>query len=131
MAANPAFISVARIGRASLSTANTATDGTGTITDLIVGAAAGTRILQIRAQGTATTLAALVNVFLNDGTNWDLFDQLTISAVTGSTTAKGHQAITAYTDLVLPSASWKLGVTLTVQPTSGTVRVAAIGGDLT
>jgi hypothetical protein len=131
MAANPAFISVARIGRASLSTANTATDGTGTITDLILGVAAGTRVLQIRAQGTATTAAALVNIFLNDGTNWDLFDQLTIAAVTGSTTAKGHQVITSYTDLVLPSASWKLGATITVAPTSGTVRVAAIGGDLT
>lgn len=131
MASNPSFISTARIGRCSLSTANTATDGTGTITDLITGVAAGTRILQIRAQGTATTVAALVNLFINDGTNWDLFDQFTISAVTGSTTTKGHQVTTTYTDLVLPSASWKLGATITVAPTSGTVRVIALGGDLT
>jgi len=131
MSSNPSFISTARIGRCSLSTANTATDGTGTITDLITGVAAGTRILQIRAQGTATTVAALVNLFINDGTNWDLFDQFTISAVTGSTTTKGHQVTTTYTDLVLPSASWKLGATITVAPTSGTVRVIALGGDLT
>ena len=131
MATSPAFISTARIGRCSLSTANTATDGTGTITDLIVGAAAGTRVLSINVQGTATTVAALVNIFLYDGTNYDLFDQFTISATTGSTTAKGYRLVTAYTDLVLPSASWKLGATLTVAPTSGTVRVAAFGGDLT
>lgn len=131
MAASPAFISTPRIGRVSLSTANTATDGTGTINDLIVGVSAGTRILSVNVQGTATTVAALVNLFLYDGTQWDLFDQITISATTGSNTAKAYRLVTAYTDLVLPSASYKLGATITVAPTSGTVRVLAFGGDLT
>jgi hypothetical protein len=131
MAASPAFISTPRIGRCSLSTANTATDGTGTITDLITGVAAGTRVLSINVQGTATTVAALVNIFLYDGTNYDLFDQFTISATTGSNTVKGYRLVTAYTDLVLPTATWKLGATISVAPSSGTVRVAAFGGDLT
>jgi hypothetical protein len=131
MAASPAFVSTPRIGRCSLSTANTATDGTGTITDLITGVAAGTRVLSINVQGTATTVAALVNIFLWDGTQWDLFDQITISATTGSNTAKAYRLVTAYTDLVLPSASHKLGATITVAPTTGTVRVTAFGGDLT
>ena len=131
MASNPSFISTPRIGRCSLSTANTATDGTGTITDLITGVTAGTRVLSIVVQGTATTTSALVNLFLYDGTNWDLFDQITISATTGSTTVKGYRLATAYTDLVLPSATAKLGATITVAPTSGTVRVMAFGGDLT
>ena len=131
MAASPAFISTPRIGRCSLSTANTATDGTGTITDLITGVAAGTRVLSINVQGTATTVAALVNIFLYDGTQWDLFDQVTITATTGSNTVKGYRLVTAYTDLVLPSTSHKLGATISVAPTTGTVRVAAFGGDLT
>jgi len=131
MAASPAFISAPRIGRCSLSTANTATDGTGTITDLITGVAAGTRVLSINVQGTATVVAALVNIFLYDGTNYDLFDQFTITATTGSNTVKGYRLVTAYTDLVLPTASWKLGATISVAPSSGTVRVAAFGGDLT
>lgn len=131
MAASPAFISAPRIGRLSLSTANTATDGTGTINDLIVGVAAGTRVLSVNVQGTATTVAALVNIFLWDGTQWDLFDQVTISATTGSNTVKGYRLVTAYTDLVLPSASYKLGATISVAPTTGTVRVSAWGGDLT
>lgn len=131
MAANPAFVSTPRIGRCSLSTANTATDGTGTITDLIVGVAAGTRVLSVNVQGTATTVASLVNLFLYDGTSWKLFDQVTVSATTGSNTVKGYRLVTAYTDLVLPSASWKVGATLTVAPTSGTVEVSAYGGDLT
>jgi hypothetical protein len=131
MAASPAFISTPRIGRLSLSTANTATDGTGTINDLIVGASAGTRVLSINVQGTATTVAGLVNLFLWDGTQWDLFDQVTITATTGSNTVKGYRLVTAYTDLVLPSATWKLGATISVAPTTGTVRVSAWGGDLT
>ena len=131
MAASPAFISTPRIGRCSLSTANTATDGTGTITDLITGVAAGTRVLSINVQGTATTVAALVNIFLWDGTQWDLFDQMTITATTGSNTVKGYRLVTAYTDLVLPSTSYKLGATISVAPSSGTVRVSAFGGDLT
>lgn len=131
MAASPSFISTPRIGRLSLSTANTATDGTGTINDLLVGVAAGTRVLSVNVQGTVQTAAGLVNLFLWDGTQWDLFDQITISATTGSSTAKAYRLVTAYTDLVLPSASWKLGATITVQPTSGTVRVMAFGGDLT
>jgi hypothetical protein len=131
MAASPAFISTPRIGRCSLSTANTATDGTGTITDLITGVAAGTRVLSINVQGTATVVAALVNIFLWDGTQWDLFDQVTITATTGSNTVKGYRLVTAYTDLVLPSTSHKLGATISVAPSSGTVRVAAFGGDLT
>ena len=131
MAASPAFISTPRIGRCSLSTANTATDGTGTITDLITGVAAGTRVLSINVQGTATTVAALVNIFLWDGTQWDLFDQVTITATTGTNTVKGYRLVTAYTDLVLPSTSHKLGATISVAPSSGTVRVSAFGGDLT
>ena len=130
MSTAPNYMNAPRIGRCSLSTANTATDGTGTITDLIVGASSGTRILSINVQGTATTVSSLVNLFLYDGTNWDLFDQITISATTGSTTTKAYRLATAYTDLVLPSATWKLGATITVAPTTGTVRVSAWGGDL-
>ena len=131
MAANPSFISTPRIGRLSLSTANTAVDGTGTIADLIVGASAGTRVLSVNVQAAGSTVAALVNLFLWDGTQWDLFDQVTISAVTGSNTTKAYRLVTAYTDLVLPSASYKLGATISVAPTTGTVRVSAWGGDLT
>ncbi|NBS71439.1 hypothetical protein EBT31_21385, partial [bacterium] len=95
-----------------------------------VGASSGTRILSINVQGTATTVAALVNLFMWDGTQWDLFDQITISATTGSNTAKAYRLATSYPDLVLPSATWKLGATITVAPTTGTVRVSAWGGDL-
>lgn len=131
MAINPSFISAPRIGRASLSTANTNTDGTGTITDLLQGVAAGTRVLEIVTQATGTSVAALVNLFLWDGTSWSLFDQVTVTAATGSTTVKGNRLSTVYQNLVLPNATFKLGCSISVAPTSGTVQVTALGGDLT
>jgi len=128
MAANPSFISTPRIGVASVSTANTAIDGTGTITDLITGAAAGTRILEIDAQCSATSAAALINLFLWNGTTWTLFDQISITAATSSNTVKANRNFTAYTNLVLPDATWKVGCTTTI---SQATRVYALGGDLT
>ena len=128
MAANPSFISAPRIGRASLSAANTAIDGTGTIADLITGVAAGTRILEIDAQCSATSAAALVNLFLWNGTAWTLFDQISITAATVSNTVKANRNFTAYTNLVLPDATWKIGCTTTIAQAT---RVYALGGDLT
>lgn len=128
MAANPSFISAPRIGVASLSAANTALDGTGTIADLITGVAAGTRILEIDAQCSATSAAALVNLFLWNGTAWTLFDQISITAATSSNTVKANRNFTAYTNLVLPDSTWKVGCTTTI---SQATRVYALGGDLT
>lgn len=128
MAANPSFISAPRIGVASLSAANTALDGTGTIADLITGVAAGTRILEIDAQCSATSAAALVNLFLWNGTAWTLFDQISITAATVSNTVKANRNFTAYTNLVLPDATWKVGCTTTIAQAT---RVYALGGDLT
>jgi hypothetical protein len=128
MATSPAFISTPRIGVASVSSANTAIDGTGTITDLLTGVTAGTRVLEINAQCSATSAAALINLFLYDGANWHLFDQIAITAATVSTTVKGNRNFSTYTNLVLPSASWKVGCTTTIAQAT---RVFALGADLT
>lgn len=130
MASSPSFISTPRIGIASVSSANTAIDGTGTITSLIAGVAAGTRVLEIVAQCSATSAAALINLFLSadTGSTWTLFDQITISAATVSNTVKGNRAFTTYTNLILPSTAHIIGCTTTIAQAT---RVYALGGDLT
>lgn len=130
MALNPSFVSTPRLGTASLSTANTAIDGTGTITSLISGVAAGTRILEINAQCSATSAAALVNLFISSdgGTTWRLFDQITISAATSSTTVKANRNFVTYVNLVLPGTSFVIGCTTTI---SQATQVFALGADLT
>jgi hypothetical protein len=130
MAQAPAFISTPRLTSASISAANTAIDGTGTITSLMTGVAAGTRVLEVDVQCSATSAAALVNLFIstNSGTSWSLFDQIAVTAATVSTTVKGNRNTATYTNLILPSASAQLGVTTTIAQAT---QVFALGGDLT
>lgn len=130
MAASPQFISTPRIGVASLSSANTALDGSGSITTLITGAAAGTRVLEVDTQCSATSAAALVNIFLSldGGSTWTLFDQITVTAATVSNTVKGNRNAATYANLILPNTSAVLGVTTSVAQAT---KVYALGGDLT
>lgn len=128
MATSPAFIGTPRIGIATVSTANTAIDGTGTITTLITGAATGTRVLEVDTQCAATSAAALVNLFLSldGGTTWSLFDQITITAATSSATVKANRNLATYANLILPDANARLGCTTTI---SQATKVIALGGD--
>jgi hypothetical protein len=129
MAINPSFIGTPRLTTVNVATANTAIDGTGTVTSLITGAATGTRVLEIDVQCAATSAAALVNIFTStdSGTTWRLLDQITVAAATSSTTVKATRNIATYANLVLPNASSQLGVTTTI---SQSTNVIALGGDL-
>jgi hypothetical protein len=130
MATNPAFLSTARYEVVNVATANTAIDGTGTITSLITGVAAGTRVLEVNVQCAATSAAALVNLFIsaNGGTTWRLFDQIAVTAATASNTVKANRNFASYINLILPSTSHVLGVTTSI---SQSTNVVALGGDLT
>lgn len=130
MAANPNFISNAQLTSVNVSSANTAIDGSGSITTLVTGVAAGTRVLEIDAQCAASSAAALVNIFLStdSGSTWRLFDQITISSATVSNTVKGNRNFTTYLNLVLPSTAHRLGVTTTIAQST---NVYALCGDLT
>jgi len=130
MATSPAFVSTARLTVASLSAANTNLDGSGTITSLISGVAAGTRVLEIDAQCSATSAAALVNLFIStdSGSTWKLFDQIAITAATVSNTVKGNRNTATYQNLILPGTAYSIGCTTTIAQAT---QVYALAGDLT
>ena len=130
MASTPSFTSTPRVGLANVSAANTNRDGTGTITALITGAAAGTKITSISAQAAVTTTAGMVRIFLSTdaGSTWKLFDELAIAAATVSASVKGTRITSTYTDLVLPDVNHKLGCTT---HNAESIVVVALGGDLT
>ena len=130
MATTPIFTSTSRYEFASLSAANTAINGTGTITALISGDAAGTKIFEIDVQCSATSAAALVNIFItkDSGTTWVLFDQITVTAATSSTTVKASRSATLYNNLILPNAATRLGCTTTIAQAT---NVNVFAGDLT
>lgn len=128
MADVPQFISAPRIEIANVATANTAFDGSGTITPLVTGAAGGTRILEIVVKAAATSAAGMVNVFIstNSGTTWRLYDSISVTAVTASTTVAPFESSTTYTNLLLRDATYRLGITTTI---SQSINVIALGGD--
>jgi hypothetical protein len=131
MATNPSFIATPRIGVGSVSVANTARDGTGTLVDVITGAASGTRILEVVLKATDDPADCTLTLFLNDGTTAHIFDEIDLgNPPPGSTTVNSYRSTVTYSNLVLPSASWKLQAAITVAPTGGTVKVIALGGDL-
>jgi len=129
VASTPAFIGTPRVGIVNVATANTATDGTGTITEVLAGVSAGTRVLEIGVKCAATSAAAVVNIFLStdSASTWRLIDSIPVTAVTVSTTVPGFEGSATYQNLILPGTAFRIGVTTTI---SQSTNVYALGGDL-
>lgn len=128
MASTPSFTSTARVGRAAVTAANTNRDGTGTVVDVLTGVAAGTRVFEVVIQATVTTTAGMIRLYLYDGTNTYLIDEITVAAATVSASVPGTRTVRTYQNLILPSASWKLQAST---HNAEAHNVVAFGGDLT
>lgn len=130
MASTPNFTGTPRVTVASVSTTNTNRDGTGTIVDVMTGAANGTKIQEIVIKSTGDPADSIVTLFLNDGTtNW-LYDEIDLgNPAAGSATVTAYRTVAQYSNLILPNASWKLRAAITAAPTAGVVNVIATGGD--
>jgi hypothetical protein len=94
MSATPNFLALPFSAAAAISAANTARDGTGTIVD-VTGAspAGGRRVSQIVIQATAATTAGMVRLFLHDGTNFRLWREVPVTAITPSATVAAFRQI--------------------------------------
>ena len=82
---------------------------------------------EIVAQGVGTTVAAVLNIFLHDGSTYHLVDQILVSAVTSSTTAVAFRARRQYENLFIPD-NWSLRVSQTVSGNQSMIKVTAFGG---
>lgn len=127
MASSPQFAVTPRIGNVSIATAEASYTAPINVGTLITGAATGTRIAEIVVKMAATSAAAIVRIFLYDGTTYWHFDELTVAAATGSATVQQTRVSTTYNNLILPSALWSVRVTTSV---SQTTHVTALGADL-
>lgn len=142
MAANtiPIYTKLGQIGFSSitLTTANTAKDGTGTTALLFTAGADGARVERIRARALGTNVATVLRIFINNGSdpavaaNNILYAEKTIAATTGSEVAElALNELPTTTDptafpLVLPP-SYRLYATIGTTIASG-LKVTAIGG---
>lgn len=127
MATSPVFAVTPRIGAVSIATAETSYTAPTNVGTLITGATTGTRIAEIVVKLAATSAAAIVRVFLYDGTTYWLFDEVTVVAATGSNTVQQTRVSAIYGNLILPNNLWSVRVTTSI---SQTTHVTAFGADL-
>lgn len=131
------YIATPKRTTATITTANTAFDGSGSIATFYTAGANGARIERVVVQATATTTAGLVNIFVGDDTaanttaNTHLYDSAIIAATTPSATVAPFS--TTREGVNVP-AKWPLvlsaGQTLRVSTTKAEAfRVTAVGGD--
>ena len=117
---------------ATVTTANTAKDGTGTVVLLYTAGSNGSRLDTIKVRSTGTAVATVIRIFVNNGatnvtaTNNSLYVEATIAATTLSEVA-------ALTDNVI-TMNISLPATYRVYATIGTsvatpLQVSAVGGD--
>jgi hypothetical protein len=127
MASSPVFAVTPRVSSVSIATADSSYTAPTSVGTLITGASTGTRVAEIVVKCAATSAAAIVRIFLYDGTTYFLFDEVTIAAATGSSTVQQTRVSTTYNNLILPSASWSVRVTTSIAQTT---HVTALGADL-
>ena len=132
MSTSAQYASAPRIGSAVLTTADTSLTAPSTVGTVLTAGSSGTRIDYIEVIGTATTVSSLVNLFIYDGTNYILWQQVPVIAITTATTTPSFVANLSSNSnanvmpLVLPTG-YSLRATTTVTQTG--VRVTANGGD--
>lgn len=132
MSTSAQYASTPRVGSATLTTADTSLTAPSTVGTVLTAGSSGTRIDYIEIIGTATTVAGLINLFIYDGSNYILWQQVPVVAITSSTTAPAFAATLSSNvnanvmPLTLPTG-YSLRATTSVSQTG--VRVTAYGGD--
>lgn len=132
MATSAQYASTPVFGSATLTTADTSLTAPTTVGTILTAGASGTRIDYIDIQGVATTVSGLINLFVYDGTNYILWQQVPVQAVTSSTTAPAFAAALSSNGnanimpLIIPTG-YSLRATTSVAQTG--LRVNAYGGN--
>lgn len=126
------YASTPKVGSANLTTADTSLTAPTTVGTVFTAGSSGSRIDYIDIQGVATTVAGLINLFIYDGTNYFLWQQVPVIAITSSTTAPAFNATLSSNSnanvmpLCIPTG-YSLRATTSVAQTG--IRVTAYGGD--
>lgn len=129
---NPIFPVTANVAWCTLSTANTAKDGTGTVGTCFTAGSFGSRVDYLKVRAVGTNTATVLRVFVNNGStnataaNNSLVLEQTIAATTLSETAALADNLVTL-DMSLP-AGYKINVTIGTTVAAG-LQVTGFGGD--
>lgn len=134
MATDPAFGSVPNMGSALLGAAETNLQVPTSTSTIITAGTNGTRIEEIVVEASATslvasTVAGLVYIFLFDGTNYRLYDTITVTAITASATVPGFRQRNTYTNLWIKSG-WSVRMSQSIAGNASVLVASVFGGDL-
>lgn len=129
---SPIFPLTPVVSWGTVTTANTAKDGTGTVVTVYTAGANGGRVDYLKIRALGTNVATVLRVFVNNGStnataaNNSLLVDMTIAATTNSEVAQLLDNVLTL-DLSLP-AGYKLNVTIGTTVSAG-LAVTAVGGD--
>lgn len=107
MATSAQYASTPRSAVGQVSVANANRDGTGTIVTVFTAGASGSRVDDIWIVATGTVTAGVVRLFVNDGTNTRLWQEVMVTATTPSTTQQVFNTALFNQALILPNG-WSL-----------------------
>lgn len=133
MAVDPAFAATVQLGAALLGAAETNVQVPTTTSTILTAATLGTKIEEIVVNATATslvatTVAGLVYIFVYDGTTYHLYDTVTVTAITASSTVAGFRNVKTYTNLVMKTG-WSLRASQSIAGNASILKLEAFGGD--
>lgn len=129
---SPIFPLTPKISWGTITTANTAKDGTGTVVTIFTAGSNGARVDRIKVRYTGTSVATVLRIFINNGStnataaNNILYTEITIPACTISEVA-AQPDISLSIGLTLP-AGYVLNCTLGTT-VAAALAITAEGGD--
>jgi hypothetical protein len=129
---SPVFTLTAQCPTVQVTTGQSTTDNPSTnVATVLTAGANGTRVDRVVATSNGTSVAALLNLYINDGSVNRLIKQLPVTAITGSTTVQTFTTEWVRTDglpLVVLPTGYSLRATVTVTQTNA-LNVCAYAGD--
>lgn len=103
MSTSANYAGTPKTGVVTISTANAARDGTGTIGTVLIAGAAGSRIDAVDIQATGTTTAGMIRLFVHNGTTAYLLTEIPVLANTpGAATPAWSASVTSQNNLNFP-----------------------------
>lgn len=121
----PRFVEIGVIGAGTLATAETSRTAPSTVVVIVTAGAQGTLIELVRVVATGTTTVGVVRLFLYDGANYFLLEEILVTAITPSTTVAVFEAEFVPSKALILPTGWSLRATT---HNSEGFKVIATGG---
>lgn len=132
MAQDPTFASAPRVGANVITAVETSLTIPTQSVAIISAGASGSLLAEVVVHAvttslTPTTVAGLVYLFLFDGSTYNLFDTLAVTAVTASATVAPFRTSKLYTESM--QTGWSLRASQSIAGNSNLLKIEAFVGD--